>query len=134
MKTTRFVPAFAAAAMLLANCADAYTAHLPDDLTVIRQQAFKDNQALEKVVLPEKLKAIEAEAFAGSGLKGIYCADFSGIDIAPGAFDDKTYFHFPYGNGALNAVCGEYSQIDVYSYPPKTIYKTLTSQAMIHPN
>lgn len=117
MKKTRILSVSAAALMLLSNCAGAYTVHLPDDLTVIRKQTFKDNLAMEKVVLPEGLEAIEAEAFAGSGLKGIYCADFSGIDIAPDAFDDRTYFHFPYAGGALSAVCGEYSQIDVYSYP-----------------
>ena len=131
MRKMRILSVSAAALMLLANCASAYTVHLPDELDVVREQAFKDNAAMEKVVLPEGLEAIEAQAFAGSGLKGIYCADFSSIDIAPDAFDDKTYFHFPYGEGALTAVCGQHSQIDVYSYPPELIYKILTIRAAI---
>lgn len=118
MKKTRFVSAFAAAAMLWTGCACAYTLHLPDDLSVIREQAFRDNLSIESVVLPEGLERIESEAFANSGLRSIYCAGFDSIKIAPDAFDDKTFLHFPYPDGRLTAVCGERVPVLASCYPP----------------
>jgi len=119
MKKTPFLLTFAAVCALTVNCACAYTLHLPDDLTIIKEQAFKGNPTIEKAVLPENLKTIESGAFAESGLSAIYSPDISGMEISPDAFGGKVIFRFPYPEGKLSAVCGEYARIEAFSYPAR---------------
>lgn len=44
---------------------------VPDGVRIIRQDAFKDCETVEKVILPNTLEVIEIEAFNGVGLKSI---------------------------------------------------------------
>ena len=118
MKKTFAILIFSAILIFALGCASAYSFRLPDDLTIIEEQAFVNNAALEKVFLPPGLKRIEDHAFAGSGLNSIYSPDLSGIDIAENAFGGKNLFHFPLPGDHLSIVCGETRQIDFSFYPP----------------
>lgn len=129
MKKTAFILIISTLILVLTGYACAYSMRLPDNLAVIGEQAFMDNAALRKVVLPDGLARIESRAFAGSGLDSIYCSDLSKIEIADDALDDKAYFLFPLSEDYLSVICGERGQIDFSIYPPHVIYMNLTSQA-----
>lgn len=76
--------AFAVMALLQGSLAE--TVILPDDLTVVEDEAFFGDASLEAVVLPEGLVAIGSKAFAGTGLTAVNLP-FSLEDIADDAFD-----------------------------------------------
>lgn len=57
--------------LLAATVAHADTLTLPSSLTVIEEEAFYGDEALDKVVLPEGLTEIRAGAFIGSSVTAI---------------------------------------------------------------
>ena len=118
MKKSLSVPIRLVAAALCCSSAMACAIDLPDSLSAIRPESFQGNEAVEKLVLHEGIARIGSNAFAGTGLHSIYCKDISAIDIAPDAFDDKTFFLFEMDSPELAVGCGQYAQINFSLYPP----------------
>ena len=107
MKLRRIISAIVCVAMLMATftCAAADTegrAVLPASLKEIRTEAFLNDQAIEKVVVPEGAEKIGSRAFADSGLKEIeipesvtYIADdaFEGCEGLEASVHRGSYAH-----------------------------------------
>ena len=107
------------AAMLCSGFAMAYSADLPDGLTVIQEESFMGNKSLTGVVLHKGLEKIESRAFSNTGLESIYCMDISAIDIAEDAFDNRTFYLFPLDTGEFVIALGAHDQIAFTQYPPE---------------
>jgi len=118
------------AVLICTGTAGAYSLRLPANLEVVRTEAFKGDVALDKLILPPGLKAIESKAFSGAGIRSLYAGDISGIDIAADAFDGRTLFLFPMTDGALTIAQGTRGQIVFSQYPkPATLPAVTYSSA-----
>jgi len=121
MKKTHIFPIFAMALLLCAGNAGAYSINLPENACVIREESFKGDINLEKLILHDKIEAIESKAFAGTNLRSIYATDMSSIKIASDAFDGKTLYVFPMKTTELRLICGQSGQINFSRYPAPTL-------------
>ena len=88
----RFTPAavlfLTAVLCVTAAFADGSTLKLPEDVTVIEEEAFYGDVSLDRVILPLGIEAIGPRAFAGSSLHTINLPDsLYGEAIASDAFD-----------------------------------------------
>ncbi|MBE5772694.1 MAG: hypothetical protein E7337_02020 [Clostridiales bacterium] len=106
MKMKRFLSLFVCIALLTGMTASCLgetqgSAQLPASLKEIRTEAFLNDPAIEKVVVPEGTEKIGSRAFAGSGLKEIELPDTITY-IADDAFEgcDDLVVNVPWGSYA----------------------------------
>lgn len=104
---------------IAADCPELSKVNLSDNVTIVRQDAFKNCVKVESLDLGKILVILETDCFAGSGLKNITVRSFYPAAMADGVFTEAS---------AITVTVPE-SLVDAYKKANGWSYLTITGDA-----